>query len=43
MSLFGSIAREFKGADGLTWGEISTLWPACSGLINRGPVSRSAG
>ena len=26
MSLFGSIARELKGRDGLTWGEISTLW-----------------
>jgi phage portal protein BeeE len=25
LSLFGSIAREFKGRDGHTWGEISTL------------------
>ena len=31
MSLFGSIAREFKGADGLTWGEISTLWAGLFG------------
>ena len=31
MSLFGSLAREFKGADGLTWGEISTLWAGLFG------------
>ena len=31
MSLFGSLAREFKGRDGLTWGEISTLWAGLFG------------
>lgn len=30
MSLFGEIAREFKAADGLTWGQIDSLW---SGLL----------
>lgn len=30
MSLFGSLAREFKAADGLSWGQIDQLW---SGLL----------
>jgi HK97 family phage portal protein len=37
MSLFGSLAREVKGVNGLTWGEINDLW---SGLFG-GYQSRS--
>lgn len=38
MSLFGSIARELKGADGLTWGQINELW---AGLLGGGVQSKS--
>ena len=39
MSLFGSIAREFKGTtDGLTWGQINDLW---AGLLGGSYQSRS--
>src|SRR5947209_343454 len=31
MSLFGSIAREFKAVDGLTWGQIDQLWAGMLG------------
>jgi HK97 family phage portal protein len=31
MSLFGSLAREFKAADGLSWGQIDQLWAGMLG------------
>lgn len=31
MSLFGSIAREFKATDGLSWGQIDQLWGSLFG------------
>ncbi len=38
MTIFGSLAREFKGSDGLTWGQINELW---AGLLGGGYVSKS--
>lgn len=38
MSLFGAVAREFKGTAGLTWGQINELW---AGLLGGGYQSKS--
>lgn len=38
MSLFGAVAREYKGTDGLTWGQINELW---AGLIGGAHQSKS--